>query len=117
MRRVLETIRVARIEQGFVVGEFGRHRRPGKRKDDHFLEAVEVRELPVKRQQDIVDHEEAIVRVARDPADLVRRQAQVQSVHHAAGGGDAEVALQVRMVVPAQRGDAVALLQAESLQR
>ena len=43
--------------------------------------------------------------------------AQVERVHDAAGGRDAEVALQVRVVVPAQRRDPVALLQAQLLQR
>jgi hypothetical protein len=70
-------------------------------------------ELPVQRQQDVVDDQEAVLRVGGDPADLLGRQAQVQRVHHAAGRRDAEVALQVRMVVPAQRGHAVALAQAE----
>jgi hypothetical protein len=44
-------------------------------------------ELAIERQQDIVDDEEAVLRVVRDPADLVGRQAQVQRVHDAAGGG------------------------------
>jgi hypothetical protein len=51
--------------------------------------------------------------VTGDPADLVGRQAQVERVHDAAGGGNAEVALQVGVVVPAQGGHAVTLLQAQ----
>ena len=74
------------------------------------------RELPVERQQHVVDDQEAVLGIVRDPADLVGRQAQVQRVHHAAGRRDAEVALEVRVVVPAQRGDALAVLQAELLQ-
>ena len=72
--------------------------------------------LPVQRQQHVVDDQEAILRVGSDPADFVGRQAQVQGVHHAARCRDAEVALQVGVVVPAQGGDAVALLQPQRLQ-
>ena len=82
-----------------------------------FSKRCNVRELPVQRQQDVVDDQEAVLRVGGDPAELVGRQPQVQRVHHAAGRRNAEVALQVRMVVPAQRGHAVAALQAELQQR
>ena len=88
----------------------------GEGKDDDLLERMLGRELAIERQQDVVDDEEAVVGVARDPADLVGREAQVERVHDAAGGRDAEVALEVRVVVPGQRRDAVALLQAELAQ-
>ena len=92
-------------------------RRAREREHDHLLERVLVGELAVERQQDVVDDQEAVLGVGGDPADLVRRQAQVQRVHHAAGGRNAEVALEVGVVVPAQRRDAIALLQAERAQR
>ena len=50
MGRILEADRVAGGEQGFVVGELGRHRGAGEGKDDDLLEGVQVRELPVQRQ-------------------------------------------------------------------
>jgi hypothetical protein len=102
MGHISEAHRIARGQQGLVVGEFGRHRGAGEGKDDDLLEGVQVRELPVQRQQHVVDDQETVFRVGGDPADLVRRQAQVQRVHHPAGGRDAEITLQVRMVVPAQ---------------
>ena len=74
-------------------------------------------ELPEQRQQHVVDDDEAVLRVGGDPAQLVGRKAQVQRVHHAARGRNAEVALEVRVMVPAQRGDALARLEAEPLQR
>jgi transglutaminase-like putative cysteine protease len=74
-------------------------------------------ELLVERQQDVVEHEEPVLRVRRDPADVVGRKAQVQRVHHPARRRDAEVALQVRVVVPAQRRHPVALLQPRGQQR
>ena len=82
---------------------------PENGNDDHALERCTCRELPVQRQQHVVDDQEAVLGVVGDPADLVGREAQVQRVHHAAGGRDAEVALEVRVVVPAQRRDALAL--------
>jgi hypothetical protein len=48
---------------------------------------VPVGELPVERQQDVVDDEEAVAGVGGDPADLLGRETQVQRVHHAAGRG------------------------------
>ena len=49
-------------------------------------------------------------------AEVVRVQAQVQRVEHEPAARDPEVRLQVLVVVPAQRGDAVAALEAELLQ-
>jgi hypothetical protein len=88
-----------------------------ERHDDDFLEGVRCGELAVQRQQDVVDDQEAVVGIGGDPAELVGRQAQVERVHHAPGGGDAEVALEVGVMVPAQRRDAIARAQAETLQR
>ena len=44
-------------------------------------------------------------------------QAEVERVQHEPAARDAEVALHVLVVVPAERGDAVAALEAEALQR
>ena len=113
VRRVDEAVGVRIGEQLLVVVEALGHRRAGEREHDDAFEAVQLGELPVQRQQDVVDDQEAVLRVGGDPADLGGRQAQVQRVHHAAGRRDAEVGLQMSMVVPAQRGDTLALLQPE----
>ena len=44
-------------------------------------------------------------------AAVLGREAQVERVQNAAGSGDAEVTLEVRMVVPAERRDTLALPQ------
>ena len=113
----MEGVRVGGRQQRFVIGEPGRHRRAAEGEHDDFLEFVQVRKLLVQRQQHVVDDEEAVLGVARDPADFFRRQAQVERVHHAAGGGNAEVGFQVGVVVPAQRGHALSFLQPQIKQR
>ena len=113
----MEGVRVGGRQQRFVIGEPGRHRRAAEGEHDDFLELVQVRKLLVQRQQHVVDDEEAVLGVARDPADFFRRQAQVERVHHAAGGGNAEVGFQVGVVVPAQRGHALSFLQPQLKQR
>ena len=65
----------------------------------------------------VVDDDEAILGMVRDPRDLLRREPQVERVHHAARGGDAEIAFEVRVVIPAERRDAIALLQSGGEQR
>src|SRR3954468_3882010 len=55
--------------------------------------------------------------MARDPADVGGRESQIQRVHDAAGRRDAEVALEERVMVPAERGDAVAFAPSQSLKR
>jgi hypothetical protein len=50
--------------------------------------------------------------VVHDERDVVREQAQIEVVHHCARCGNAEVALEMRIVVPHQRGHAVAGLDA-----
>ena len=73
-------------------------------------------ELSVQRQKYVVDHQEAVVGISGNPANFVRRKAQVEGVHDPARGWDAKVALQMGMVVPAQGGDAITLLQTQRLQ-
>ena len=57
--------------------------------------------------------DDAVLGVVDDVGELVGVQAQVEGVEDAARERDAEVGLEVRSVVPAQRGDAVAGLNAE----
>ncbi len=70
-----------------------------------------------QRQQALVDEDGAVLRVVDDVGELVGVEAQVERVQHAAHQRDAEVGLEVRTVVPAERGDAVAGLDAEIEQR
>ena len=105
------------FQKKFVIDEWRNHFRPAERHHDHLLEIRLRFELLVERQQDVVDDEEAVLGMAGDPADLVGRKAQVQRVHHPARRRNAEIALEMRVVVPAQRGDAVALLQSGGEQR
>ena len=116
MRGVLKALGVCAGQQLFIVGEGSGHGGTGEGKHDHVFEVVQVRKLLVQRQQHVVDDQYFVLCVARDPGDLFGRQAQVEGVHHATCGRNAEITLQVRVVVPAQRGHAFAFLQPQVLQ-
>ena len=81
------------------------------------LHAVARCDLFPQRQQHLVDEHGAVVRVVDDVGELVGVEAEVERVEHAAHQRDAEVGFEVRTVVPAERRDAVAGLDAESMQR
>ena len=66
-----------------------------------------------QRQQRFVDEHRAVVGVVDDVGELVGVEAEVERVEDAADERDAEVGLEVRAVVPAERGDAVAGADAE----
>ena len=85
--------------------------------DEHVLDLRPAEELLEQRQQAAVDDHGPVARVGRDVGEVVRVQAQVQRVQHEAAARDAEVRLVVLVVVPAERRDAVAALEAEALQR
>ena len=84
---------------------------------DHVLDVRAALERVEQRQQALVDDHGLVAAVLRDVADVVVVQAQVQRVQDEAAAGDAEVGLHVLVVVPAERRDAVALLQAELVER
>ena len=73
-------------------------------------------ELLEQRQQDVVDHEKAILRVIGDEGDIVGRQSQVERVQDAARGDHAEVSLVVGVVVPHEGRHAIPTLQTRPLQ-
>ena len=77
---------------------------------------VLVLELVEQRQEALVDDHGLVVGVVRDVGDVARVEAQVQRVQHEAAARDAEIGLEVLVVVPAERRDAVAGLEAELLQ-
>ena len=75
------------------------------------------RDLLPQRQQRLVDEHDAIVRVVDDEAELVGMEAKVERVKDAAGQWDAEVGLEMLIVVPCERGNPVAGTDPELLQR
>ena len=76
-----------------------------------------VAELLEQRHEAAVDDHGAVARVVRDVGEVVRVQAQVERVQDEAAARDPEVRLVMLVVVPAERGDAVAALEPELLQR
>ena len=84
--------------------------------DEHVLDRGAVAELLEHRHERAVDDHRAVARVGRDVGQVVRMEAEVQRVEDEAAGRDAEVRLDVLVVVPAERRDAVAALEAERLE-
>ena len=85
--------------------------------DEDVLDLRAVLELLEQRQQAAVDDHGAVAGVIRDVREVVRVQAQVQRVQDEAAARDPEVRLVVLVMVPAERRDPVAALEAETLQR
>jgi hypothetical protein len=75
------------------------------------------RDLREQRQHRAVDDDDLVAGVVDDVLELLGEQPQVQRVHHRAHGRDGEVGLEVLLVVPHERADAVALLDTERRQR
>ena len=84
---------------------------------DDVLEAHAVDELRGERPEHLVDDEHAVARVRRDVRVVVGVQAEVQGVRDEAAHRRADVRLEVLVVVPHERRDAVAVLEAETAQR
>ena len=84
---------------------------------DHVLEADPVDELRGERPQHLVDDEDAVARVRGDVRVVVGVQAEVQRVRDEAADRRADVRLEMLVVVPHQRGDPVAVVEAEAAQR
>ena len=75
--------------------------------------AIAVGVVPKISGRGVVD--DAIVRVVDDEGELVGTQAEVQGVEHTAHEWNAEVRLEMLVVVPAERGDPVAGTDPEAL--
>jgi hypothetical protein len=73
-------------------------------------------ELLEEWEEAAVDDHGAVVRVAGDIREIGRVQPQVQGVQNEPAARDPEVGLEVLVVVPAQRRDAVSAVEAELLQ-
>ena len=71
---------------------------------------------PEDRRQAGVGDEHGVLGVADDVADLLRRQPDVDGVHHRAHAGDGEVRLLVLLGVPGEGRDPVAGLDAQAAQ-
>ena len=72
-----------------------------------------VADLLGERQQALVDDQRPVAGVARDVADVARAQADVERVQDEPAARDPEVRLEVLVVVPAERRNPVAALEAE----
>ena len=75
------------------------------------------RELLQQRHQRVVDEDDLVLGVVDDVGQLLLEQADVERVQHRAGAGHREVQLEVALVVPGERADAVARLHAEPAER
>ena len=100
-------VRIRRGEQ-LLVGVFD---------DEHVLDLRLVAELVDERHQARVDDQRAVACMRRDVADVVGVESDIERVQHEAAAGNAEVGLEVLVVVPAQRRDAVTALEAELSER
>ena len=78
-----------------------------------MLEAGALAEVLDERPEHLVRDEDAIARVRRDVGQVVGVQAEVQRVRDHPAHRDADVGLEVLVVVPGEGADAVAVLQAE----
>ena len=85
--------------------------------DEDVLDRRLVGELLPERQQRLVHDQSLVAGVRGDVAEVVRVQAQVEGVKDEAAAGDPEIGLQMLVVVPAERRDAVARLQPDAFQR
>ena len=76
-----------------------------------------VAELLDQRGQARVDDQRAVACVRGDVADVVGMEAQIERVQHETSARNAEVRLQMLVVVPAQRRNAVTALEAHLSKR
>ena len=107
---------IAGPEQVLVALVAVRHRGAGERHHEHPLRRDLGPDLLEQRQQHVVHDHEAVARVVGDIGDVVRMQPEVERVQHAAGAGDAEVALLMRVVVPHHGGHRIAPFETRACQ-
>ena len=112
-RLVLVELRVA-VRVGIRAGE---QLLVGVLDDEDVLDPRALAELLEQRHEAAVDDHRAVAGVVGDVGEIVRVQPEVERVQHEARARDPEVGLEVRVVVPRERGDAVASLETELVQR
>ena len=89
-----------------------RNRLAGQRHHDNPLELDLVTELFEKWQEHIIDDQKPITRVIGDIGNVYRRESQIQRVQDAAGHDRTKLGFEVRVVIPHQRRDTVAAIEA-----
>ena len=77
------------------------------------LEAGALAEVLDERPEHLVRDQHLVARVRRDVGQVVGVEAEVERVRDHPADGDADVGLEVLVVVPGEGADAVAVLQAE----
>src|SRR5262249_58592925 len=83
---------------------------------EHALDFGFAGELLPQGKQYVVDDEEAILGVIHDEGQLVRMEPQVEGVYDSSRSGNSKICLDVRVVVPAERSDAIARRETGALQ-
>ena len=108
-------------DEGLVGGQRALHRVRHRRVARHHHDALDAGDLALEhlqqRQQRRVDEQQPVRRVVDDVLELLREQPRVDRVHHGADARHRVVELEVAVVVPGQRGDAVARLHARGHER
>ena len=108
---VREVVRLGAREQLLVVDRAVGSRTVADR--DDVLEADTLAEVLDQRPEHLVGDQHAVAGVRRDVGQVVGMEAQVERVRDHAADRDADVGLEVLVVVPAEGPDAVAVLEAE----
>ena len=75
------------------------------------------RELLDQRHENRIEEDVAIFGMVDDVLDLLRKQARIDGVQDAAAAGHAVVQLEMAIAVPGQRGDALAMTDAQRFKR
>src|SRR5262249_29529912 len=83
---------------------------------EHALDFGFAGELLPQRKQNVVDDEETILGVIYDKRQLVRMEPQVERVHDSSSSGNSKIGFDMSVVVPTECRDAVARLEAATLQ-
>ena len=114
--QVGERLRLRRREQRLVVDRpFGND--AILRHDDDVLERHSTRELLERRPEHIVDDRDTIAGVVGDVGQVVGMETQVERMQHEPRCRQAEVRFEVTLMIPRERGDAIAGLESEPAER
>ncbi len=103
-------------DEGLVFLHPLRHRLTGEGNDDDPFHLEPVPEFLQQGQEHVIDNQEAVPGVVGDVSDFIRVQAKVQGMEHASGGRNAEISLQMDIMIPHQGSDPVAPLEPGLLQ-
>src|SRR5262249_23008846 len=87
-------------DQSVVIEALLGHRAAGKSEYDHLLESVMERNLFEQRQQSVIYDQHAIAGIRGNPADLRRREPQVQRMQHRPNERDSKVTFEMDVMIP-----------------